>query len=244
MDPLFTSVPSRSGRCEVGSSVSLQYELRGSPDAIEKMVLIMGAFATKRHFEQLADSLAAAGGGRRIEVLTYDHRGIGLSTASQPAQSQTSELLAADALALINHVWSPHLAERGCSLHVYGASMGGMVAQRLALSLLQSSGSSPAAHLPLRSLTLAVTAHCYGLARFIPLGAWFYRLVLPMALASTPTVLVDSMLPKFFSADFIAAKNPQHPEGATNGALWRRRWIAEFDEWFSLRENAGETRLP
>jgi alpha-beta hydrolase superfamily lysophospholipase len=70
-----------------------------------------------------------------LEVLTYDHRGVGKSAsgAADRKAGQTSELLAADVAALLAHVWPPASAPPGARLHVYGASMGGFVAQRLAL---------------------------------------------------------------------------------------------------------------
>ena len=232
MDPLYEGVwPVRSGLFARSSSVSLHYELRGKEEATQKAVLIMGAFATRRHFEQLADTLASAG----AEVLSYDHRGIGKSATTageERRNSQTSELLAADALALLDYVWAS--APPNACLHVYGASMGGMVAQRLALLLLARRAS-----VPLRSLTLSVTARSYGRARYVPLGAGFYRAVLPLALPSSPEKLVETLLPKCFGADFLAAPHPCDPAGATMGELWRRRWVAEFDDWWSLRNLEG-----
>jgi hypothetical protein len=70
------------------------------------------------------------------QVLTFDHRGIGQSGVppARKLTAQSSEILAQDALALIQHVWS---AESRVNLHVYGASMGGMVAQKLALLLVK-----------------------------------------------------------------------------------------------------------
>ena len=242
MDPLYISADARGDRCTVAADVSLYYELRGTPDAPHKVVLIMGAFATLRHFEQLADSLAAAGGGHNFQVLTYDHRGIGRSTAPAAGSSQTSEMLAVDAAALVDHVW-PASAGNSVNLHIYGASMGGMVAQRLALLLL---ARPPGASARLRSLALAVTARAYGLARFVPLGAWFYRQVLPLALPSEPGAMVDSLLPKCFSAEFLAEAHPGDAAHATYGALWRRRWIAEYAQWFSfgdLRATAAQATV-
>lgn len=236
MDPLYVGVwPARCGLFARSATVTLHYELRGKEESTQKVVLLMGAFATRRHFEQLADTLASAG----AEVLSYDHRGIGRSvTASADANrrnSQTSEVLAADALALLDHVWPS--APPGTCLHVYGASMGGMVAQRLALLLLARGAST--AHMPLRSLTLSVTARCYGRARYVPLGAGFYRAVLPLALPSTPEKLVETLLPKCFGPDFLAAPHPSDPAGKSMGELWRARWVAEFDDWWSLRNLEG-----
>ena len=221
----------------MSAGVRLHYELRGSPSAPAKAVLLMGAFATLRHFDALADALAAAG----IEVLTYDHRGVGdsrTSDAAVRALPQSSALLAADARALLEGVWpaADSAAAGARSLHIYGASMGGMVAQRLALELLRA----PLRALPLRSLTLAMTARGYGLARFLPLGAGFYRAVLPLALASTPAAIVDSLLAQMFTAEYLATPHAGAAgaaQGATTmGALWRARWTAEFSLWFSLAD--------
>ena len=233
MDPLYAGVwPARCGLFARSASVTLHYELRGKEDATNTALLVMGAFATRRHFEQLADTLASAG----AEVLSYDHRGVGKSKTTDTVDrcaSQTSEVLAADALALLDHVWPS--APPGSCLHVYGASMGGMVAQRLALLLL----ARQQATLPLRSLTFSVTARCYGRARYVPIGAGFYRAVLPLALPKTPEKLVETLLPKCFGPDFLAAPHPTEPGGATMGELWRRRWVAEFDDWWSLRNVEG-----
>jgi len=209
--------------------------------------MIMGAFSTTRHFDQMADLIAAAGGGSLFEVLTYDHRGIGKSVARDKLESQTSEMLAAEALALVSHVWTG-----GGRLHVYGASMGGMVAQRLATLLLRSAGARPgppgpsatsssqtaAAGPPIRlrlsSLCLVVTARSYGMARFFPMSAGVMRLFLPCALASKPAAMIDSILPKCFSAAFRDTRHPRSPAGETMGALWRQRWVDEYDQWFSF----------
>jgi pimeloyl-ACP methyl ester carboxylesterase len=228
MDPLHEGTQfARFGNFPLTPSISLHYELRGSPESTSKVVLVNGAFGTRRHFEQLAEFLS-----RSAEVLTYDHQGIGRSTSSGKDRdtSQTSDLLAADAMALLDHVWSTGAGADG--LHVYGASMGGMVVQKLALLLLER-GNEP--RLPLRSLTSVVTAKCCGFARFMSIRSRFHRLVLPMTLTSTPTALVDSLLPKCFSSDFL---EEPHPCGtALNmGELWCQRWITEFDDWWSLHD--------
>jgi pimeloyl-ACP methyl ester carboxylesterase len=61
---------------------------------------------------------------RRLQVITYDNRGVGLSRAFSHAY--TTEALAADALTVLDAVG----VERA---HVYGISLGGMVAQVLAV---------------------------------------------------------------------------------------------------------------
>ncbi|KAJ3063007.1 hypothetical protein HDU99_005016, partial [Rhizoclosmatium hyalinum] len=130
MDPLWQSQPATTATFTISThpSATLYYELRGRSDSPRKVVLLMGAFATLRHFDQLADTLTA---NYDCQVLTYDHRGIGKSVPSL-ITNQTSDLLAADAMALLLHIWGT-----GHKFHVLGASMGGMIAQKLAILLLR-----------------------------------------------------------------------------------------------------------
>jgi hypothetical protein len=48
MDPLYVGVSPRCGTFACTPTVALHYELRGAPEAPQKVVLIMGAFATRR----------------------------------------------------------------------------------------------------------------------------------------------------------------------------------------------------
>jgi 3-oxoadipate enol-lactonase len=96
---------------------TLYYERRGEG---EPLLLIQGMSGT--HLSWGEPFLGALGEG--LELLTYDHRGIGNS--GPPADAVTIAGLADDAAALLDAVgWE--------SAHVLGVSMGGMVAQELAL---------------------------------------------------------------------------------------------------------------
>lgn len=75
-----------------------------------KVLMLMGAFATAIHFANEARMLANKG----YEVCIYDHRGVAKSGPARKEQ-QTAEMLAADAVALIDTIWGPHTA-----VHVYG----------------------------------------------------------------------------------------------------------------------------
>lgn len=132
--------------------------LTNSSITTNAVVLIMGAFATRRHFDELADFLASKG----CAVLSYDHRGIGKSTCSIPSETQTSVMLANDCVALCDHVFG-----RAASVHVYGASMGGCIAQHVALTFLRISR--------LKSLYLAVTTrgNCHSRNGY---GSFWYRI--------------------------------------------------------------------
>ena len=61
---------------------------------------------------------------RRLRVITFDHRGIGRSRAFSYAY--TTEALADDALSVLDDAGLDRV-------HVYGISLGGMIAQQLAL---------------------------------------------------------------------------------------------------------------
>ena len=84
-------------------------------------------------------------------------------------------MLAADAVALLDELWPSQ------RVHVYGASMGGFVAQRLGLAL------APAGRLA--SLYLAVT--CRGFRWVPPLSTWVLRRLMPFVIKSPPAAMVS-----------------------------------------------------
>jgi pimeloyl-ACP methyl ester carboxylesterase len=97
--------------------ISLFYERRG---AGEPVLLIQGMSGT--HLAWGDAFLAGLGDG--LEVVAYDHRGVG--TSSPQDQPFTIAQLADDAAGLLDALdWD--------SAHVLGISMGGMVAQELVL---------------------------------------------------------------------------------------------------------------
>lgn len=86
----------------------------------------------------------------RLQVLTYDNRGTGKSTSLIPDDSpHSTSMLANDALGLVRHVWG------NCKFHLYGASMGGMVAQEMACKVLRSEEKTEG--LRVKSMMLSVT---------------------------------------------------------------------------------------
>lgn len=229
MDPFYQSTPTSTGRFAPGEGVDLYFERRGRPESPEKVVLIMGALATLHHFDQLADLVAASEGGSTFDVLTYDHRGIGRSTlaADLKLTTQTSEILAKDALALLEHVWAGEPATSR-PVHVYGASMGGMVAQQLAVDLLTQKHS-----VKVKTLVLAVTARSYGLARFVPLGPSVYRALFPWVLPSDPSKMIADLLPKCFEKTFLESL---HSSGRSHQDLFQERWVREYSDWFAFSD--------
>lgn len=117
------------------NDTDLYYERRG---AGEPLLLIMGMSGNTVHWgEPFLTELE-----RRFEVIVYDHRGIGRSAAHW--DPFTIRQLADDAIALLDALELE-------SAHVCGISMGGMVAQEIALQ-------APAR---VRTLTLGCT-YCGG----------------------------------------------------------------------------------
>ncbi len=97
--------------------VELDYERSGSGPPL---LLIMGMSGTALHWgDELLDALRGD-----FEVIVYDHRGVGASTPL--AGPLTIAQMAEDAAALLGALGID-------SAHVMGISMGGMVAQELAL---------------------------------------------------------------------------------------------------------------
>src|SRR5271167_2647344 len=85
------------------------------------LLMIMGMSGTAEHWGQpFLDELR-----RDFEVIVYDHRGVGAS--SRLEGSTTIRELAADAAGLLRALGID-------SAHVLGISMGGMIAQELALA--------------------------------------------------------------------------------------------------------------
>lgn len=98
------------------NGVELAYELRGAGAPI---VMIHGAQGDQTMFSGLAAAFAS-----NFRVLTFDQRGSGLS--EKPAGDYSIAMLADDTAALMEHVGFS-------SADVIGVSMGGMIAQELAL---------------------------------------------------------------------------------------------------------------
>jgi 3-oxoadipate enol-lactonase len=100
--------------------IELSYDRAGSGPPL---LLIMGMSGTFDHW----DATFLASLRRDFDVIVYDHRGVGSSARLESSGSLTIAQLAEDAAALLT-------ALEVDSAHVLGISMGGMVAQELALA--------------------------------------------------------------------------------------------------------------
>jgi len=118
--------------------VSLHYDLAGVADG-PPIVMIQGCGVCGSGWRPQVEALAA-----RHPVLSFDNRGIGQSDAERRfgAGEITVSAMASDVTALMDHLGWP-------SAHVVGHSMGGAVAQELALTARER----------VRSLSLLCTFH-------------------------------------------------------------------------------------
>lgn len=206
----------RSDFVTISSDVKVYYELRSSTYVSSqesvKIIMIMGAFATMRHYEDQAEYLLNHFTSHQtpIQILTYDHRGIGKSISSQSIR-QTTRMLANDALFLINHVWGTN-----SSIHVLGASLGGMVAQELALLLIPLNR--------LRSLYLGVTSRG-SYVRPMAFGPSIWSTMMPFLIKKDREHMVRNvLLPATFSPETLK----------TSGEAFATRWINEYDQWWAF----------
>lgn len=107
---------SASGVATPDAFTNLHWESQGSGPPL---LLIMGLGLSGGAWWRSVPTLA-----KRFRVITYDNRGTGRSTAL--TYTYTTEAMADDALAVLDGAEIEHA-------HVYGMSLGGMVAQQLVL---------------------------------------------------------------------------------------------------------------
>lgn len=213
MDPDFVSKPEQTGVFGL-TDCSLYFERRGI-SGTENVVLIIGAFATLRRFDQLADHLASSG----FNVLTYDHRGIGKSTVIDKRKAQSSTMLAKDCVLLLDHVFGS-----SSKIHVYGASMGGCVAQHVALELQKQNR--------LDSVYFAVTSRGW----YFQLNLWqrvWKWIVQYLLVKREPADMVGSLLPKYFSQEHLQSKDGH---GVTMEERWVKKCTEEYCKWYCFAD--------
>jgi pimeloyl-ACP methyl ester carboxylesterase len=153
--------------------VRLAYHLAGAQGS--PVILIMGFAVPSRAWEAQIDALA-----QHHRVAWYDQRGSGQSRAK--AGAYTMGMLAKDAVALMDHLaW-----ERA---HIVGVSMGGMVAQRIALEHVHR----------VLSLTLIAT-HAGGVRARVPTlrGALHFFNAQWGSRASRRNAIANLLFPKAF----------------------------------------------
>jgi pimeloyl-ACP methyl ester carboxylesterase len=115
------------------NSKKLEQQQQQQPPA--RVLLIMGVSATAVawHTQITALLARAAALGRPLQVLAYDNRGVGRSTAPRDRREYGSAVMAADAAALMDAVGWP-------AAHVVGFSMGSQIAGALRVRCVTGRG--------------------------------------------------------------------------------------------------------
>ena len=102
--------------------VNLNYDVDGKGDPL---LMIMGLGASSAQWDpELVEDLA-----RTFRVITFDNRGTGQS--DKPDVPYSIEMFADDAAGMLEHLDIP-------TAHIFGVSMGGMIAQEFALRHVRS----------------------------------------------------------------------------------------------------------
>ncbi len=129
------------------NDINIYYEIHGSG---KPLVLISGLGYTNWQWHKMVPGLA-----EHFQVITFDNRGVGQTDA--PAGPYSAALLAADTVSL--------LRELGITkAHIMGHSMGGFIAQEIALSypamvdklILASTNFGGPRHVPITQEAMAV----------------------------------------------------------------------------------------
>lgn len=156
-------------------NIRLYYEIHGQG---EPLLLIMGLGYHSLSWHRTLPALA-----KHFQVIVFDNRGVGKS--SKPEKPYSIEIMANDARAVLD-------AASVESAHVFGISMGGMIAQRLALAYPER----------VRSLVLGCTT-AGGATHIQPSPEISELMVARAALTGTPEENAWAAAPIVYSQAFI-----------------------------------------
>lgn len=193
-------------------SVHIAWERHG---AGAPLVLIHGLGYARWGWEPVLPGLAET-----FEVLLFDNRGIGASDA--PPGPYTVADMAADAIGVLDAAG----VERA---HVVGTSLGGMVAQELALTnpervdrlvLACTTPGGPRAY-PMPQPTVSLIAEAPTLEPVVALRRFVENALAPASVAERPELVERILAHRFATAQDLAAWAAQAAAGATFGAYER-----------------------
>lgn len=183
----------------------IAWERRG---AGEPLLLIHGLGYARWGWEPVLPGLA-----ERFDVILFDNRGIGGSDA--PPGPYTAAAMAADAVQVLDEAG----VERA---HVVGTSLGGMVAQELALGrparvdrlvLACTTPGGPRAH-PMPGVTVALLAEAATLEPAVALRRFVENALAPATVAQRPELVDRIMTHRLATAQQPAAWAAQAAAGA------------------------------
>jgi pimeloyl-ACP methyl ester carboxylesterase len=166
------------------NDIQLYYEVHGRG---EPLVLIMGLGASTLGWDMQTPTFS-----REFQVVAFDNRGSGRS--DKPAGHYSVRLFAEDTAGLMDALGM-------ASAHVYGVSMGGFIAQELALSYPQR----------VRTLVLGATS-CGGRQAAVALPEHLSLMISLNSLSAEEAA--EKGLPLMYSDEFIARKRQELIERA------------------------------
>mmetsp|Transcript_8421 Transcript_8421/g.18022 ORF Transcript_8421/g.18022 Transcript_8421/m.18022 type:complete len:353 (-) Transcript_8421:590-1648(-) len=229
---LIGSLASATGYVQINDATRIYYELHGKGEGKPKAVILGGGFCKIGFMVFVLQEMLKQG----YEVLMYDTRGLGNSTAGNGCQ--TTSMLAADCLAVVDQVW-------GATSHFYylGLSLGGMVGQELA-ALVASKGQGP------RLLSVYLLATGPGQAfrppPFIRRALIYYGMLRTLGWTSPETVmpLVEvAVFKTMFSDGYLSATYPGGASGAKPSPLAASIKAADADKGTSQAAGGTNTRI-
>ena len=162
-------------KVQVGD-VTLNYDLHGNGEAL---LMIMGLGASSAAWDpELVEDLA-----RSFRVITFDNRGTGQS--DKPDAPYSIEMFADDAVGLLKKIEVPRA-------HIFGVSMGGMIAQEFALR-----------H-PTHTATLTLGCTSAGGAHSIPPPLESLKILTAPREGVSPEDVIRRGWPLLYTAKYIA----------------------------------------
>jgi pimeloyl-ACP methyl ester carboxylesterase len=203
------------------NGIVIAYEEQGSG---EPLVLLGGFAMTKESWIWQMDALS-----HHLRVIAMDNRGVGESTV--PAEPFTIADMAADAIGLLDALSIP-------AAHVFGVSMGGLIAQTLALDYPER----------VKKAALGCTTHG-GRHAVQPQPEVMAILAKAADPAITPEQAVRMRLPILFTERFLReeverreayVRNASDYAPTPRGAGGQMRAMSRFN----VRDRLGEIRAP
>jgi len=161
--------------------VELFYETRGNPNASNKVVFIMGLAGSHRGWDLQSKYFATL---PDYQILLIDNRGAGFSDS--PTTPYAVETMASDVIFLANEVGFQ-------KYHLVGVSMGGMIAQHVALTVPEK----------IVSLILIVTRVSGGFFNFLPTLKGLVQFYRMQRAVDNPEALIDAGADLLFPYEYL-----------------------------------------